>query len=133
MLQRRSVKRRGTTLAEVLVSASFLAVVASALLTCTTQAHTRAAKAERRLAALCKAKAEIATYRSQALSGALSTGASSSGITLSAIPGPVTLIRKTTAVAGYANLFSLTITLNWLEGSQTESTSLQTYVRAPND
>lgn len=133
MLQRRSRRRGGTTLAEVLVSASFLAAVASAVLASTTQAHSRAARAERRLAALCQAKTEVAQYRSQAASGALSSGTSSQGITLSAIPGPVTVAKTVGLVASYTNLFSVTVNVTWLEGSQSESVSIQTYVRAPND
>jgi len=129
MLQRRSIERAGTTLAEVLVSASFLAVVASALLASTTQAHSRAARAERRLAALCEAKTQIAAYRSQAMSSALSAGTSSSNVTLAAIPSSVTLAKTVSVVGGYTNLFNVTVTLTWTD----DSVSLQTYVRAPND
>jgi|GEM_PF-3539403 len=132
MLRRRSHGGGGSTLAEVLVSATFLAVVASALLTSVAQSHGRTARAERRLAALCKVRSLVAGFRAQGETAALTTGTTNSNAAVAQVPQTVSVSTTISLVAGYTHLYSVSVSASWPEGTQTETVSTQTYVRAPN-
>lgn len=133
MTPRRRIRVVGTTLAEVLVSAVFTAVIASAVLASSTQTSQRITATERRKAASCELQAQMAQVRALAETTALTPVTTNSSIVLPATPENVAISKIISLVPGYLSLFSVRITASWPEGGQTASVSLETWVRAPND
>lgn len=132
MIERGCKGVRGTTLAEVLVSLAFLATVSSAILASVVQGGKRIAIAQRRQAAQSLVCAEIARVRSLAKISSISAGEESATVVLPPSTS-ATLTRKTSAVAGYTNLFALWVSASWSEDGQARSVELSTLARNSND
>ena len=127
-------RQRGTTLAELLVAVVFLAVCASGILACLASSRHNAGYAGRRAIALATATSVIEGARSNAANGALVVG-TSGPIPVAGIPAPASYICTVALVAGYTDLYEVTVNLTWTEsttrGSRGDSLQLVTRLRSP--
>jgi len=122
----------GTTLVEVLVSLTFLAAVILAILTGVSQSNRRAGMAGRRNAVLTALQSRLAEIRSTADSASLVQGSSEFSIELPSSSDLVSAKQAVSLVAGYSDLYSVSLVATWYEDAKSQSLSLKSLVRAPN-
>jgi type II secretory pathway pseudopilin PulG len=128
---RKATRRKGTTLAELLVATVFLGICAASILGAVTSAIAHTGQAERRSFALGAAEASIEALRASHISSSPSTGS-----TIDTIPLPGgrsgTRTRVVALVSGYTDLYTVTVTLSWTESFGPDTITIETLVRAPD-
>lgn len=131
---RRLHRKRGVTLAEVLVATAFLGICAGALTDSATQALANIARSERRAVALAALRDRMEVTVQQARS----SGSLPSVITTNAtLPGgKVAVVKTTPSWSTYTSVAKIVGVAAWNEekGSRkyTESLTVETYVRCPD-
>lgn len=123
-----SRRRRGVSLAEVMVATAFMAVAVTALLQTIWVVHENESVAKNRAVGLATAETMIAEVRTSVLDGTFATGTTSSVLTLPGIKGDVTKTRTVTQVSGFTELYEVVAKVAW----SGDSVQLVTYVRYPD-
>jgi len=129
------MRRRGTTLAELLVAVVLLAISASGIVACVVSSKRNATYAERRAIALAAATSVIERARADAASGTLAVG-TVGPVAVSGIPGSASYTCAVALVPGYTDLYDVTVHLTWKEhtraGERDDAVDLATRLRCPD-
>ena len=127
-------KRLGTTLVELAVAVVFLAVCTTAILECVTGSQVRTSYLQRRSAALGAAQDKVAKIRSTGARVALTPGT-----TVESAGSEISVSQTISLVPTYSDLYDVTVQASWADGerlrgaARTDTITLRTYVRAPNN
>ena len=128
-------RRRGTTLAELLVAVVFLAICVSGIVACLVTSRRNASYSGRRAIALAAATSAIELARADAASGALAEG-TGEPVAVPGIPGAASYRCAVSLVPGYSDLFQVTVGVVWKENrrgvERNDSLTLSTWMRSPD-
>ena len=127
-------RRRGTTLAEILVAAAFLGVCSAALTDTAQQAVANIARTERRAIALAALQNRLEVQTQVAQGTSTLPNVILTSITL---PGKALCSLKTTpSWSAYSGVAKIVGTATWIENKgarfYTEKITIETYVRCPD-
>lgn len=128
-------RKRGTTLVELMCCLVFLSLAVYPMFACITGSQARAMNAQDRLLAYALVQDKIETQRATALTTALTVGTSSATSTPTTMTTPVTVTTTIALVAGYTDLYSVTVSATWgtpVLPWRNGNISLATYMRAPH-
>ena len=82
------------------------------------------------------ARSEIEKIKGQGRATALTASSSSLPTAVPGFIGTVTLSKQIQLIAGYTNLFKITVTTTWVEktsaGNRSDSLTLETWMRSPD-
>ena len=126
--------RRGTTLAELMVSVGFLGLGAVALLTCVNASLAKEGYSRRRAIILAAAENTIDAVRSNASMGTILTGSTPTTLVVPGLESTVTVTTTITLQTSYSDLYLVDVVASWSEHpavgiTRADSIVLDTFIR----
>lgn len=122
---------------ELLVAVVFIGICVSSIVNCVQTSNKRDVYARRRILMLAQARASIEASRATARTTALTTGVTVANPVTAGFTGTASLIKTTSLISGYANLYKVNVQISWSEpaaqgDNRSDSLTLETWMRAPD-
>lgn len=111
------LRQKGTTLVELLVTVAFLGMCVVPMLTMINSSQIRANETKARMLSLAVAQDEMDKSRITAKTAALTVGSTTTSVAVSGLPDPVSLNKTITLVAGFTNLYEVTVAATYSGGT----------------
>lgn len=121
----RTMRRRATTLVELMIALLVLSVCAGALLAGIGQAGSRAGIASEKVIILTAVKNQMDIARQAGRNGNLTAGTNSGAQSLTGLPYPVNFTRTASAVAGEPGLFAVRVVATWAGADNKRTGTMQ--------
>jgi hypothetical protein len=108
----------------------------SAIIACVTNSGTRSVYTRRRILMLAAARTELEKTKAAGRTLALVVGNTTTPVVATGFTGSATLAKSISLIAGYTNLYKVTVSITWVEKTggpnRNDSLTLETWMRSPD-